>query len=306
MIYKIKKYGSDSLFGGFTLIEIMVVISIIGLLSSIILVAVNSARKLALTSSGMTFSINNRSALYDDTLLLLDFTNATRSGSALTIINQGSAIQNTNTGATPLIKGGAVLTVDNTLHNSGQYLFTDTDATYPVAWYENSKNSIYLAAESFNFTMSIWVKASNLNLTNGNMVYRLSDVYDTAPRAYIKVENGRINAYIADIKVIDGPTLDTNRWVNIVFSVKQSSNIAYSVLYIDGHIAANSNANTSVFSFASTGSATGIVIGGQCCSLYGLPNAYYDDIAFYKKSLLASEIQELYAEGLSKHLAITQ
>lgn len=63
--------------GGFTLIELMVVISIIGMMSSIVFASLNSARDKGVIAAGQSFSRSLYTARGADALVYLNFDEGT-------------------------------------------------------------------------------------------------------------------------------------------------------------------------------------------------------------------------------------
>lgn len=140
--------------GGFTLIELLVVIAIIGILSSVVLVSLNSARKKGTDTRVISDVQETRTALesgyngsgYPD--LVLGSTNANCNG-VLNVNTAGATYTNCVTSTGPDAANISTLSTDAT--NEGGNLFISTNPTataYAIRGQLSSNASIYFCIDS--------------------------------------------------------------------------------------------------------------------------------------------------------------
>jgi prepilin-type N-terminal cleavage/methylation domain-containing protein len=268
---------------GFTLIEILVVIAIIGLLSSIILVALGSARGNASVASGKVFADHSRSALYDDTVAYLDFDRGTAEVTGKIVSSVG------------INASAASIIADSQLYNRGYYLNVSNSVSTVLSLSDSSINSVSRPA---SFTISLWYRPS---LLSDNMLAGIGDGgYNFLCFNVWMSPSGQLSAGYTSTcgssgLIVSTQSLQTNNWYNIAVSVKEISTGNVNVkIFLNGKQVGNGNQPYNVPITAQDKMG----ISGQCCSsALGI----FDSISLYSKALLSSEIQRLYAEGATEH-----
>lgn len=259
---------------GFTLIEVLVVVAIIGLLSSIVLVALNNSRENARIAGAKSFAAQVYRVAGDQIVGMWDFNEC--SGTAVT---DGSG--NGNNG----ILVGAPTWVANTPSGTGCALDFNGAANYvdiPTSGSLNLTN---------NFTVSLWVYLKPSGVGSSVFMLKGDDIVHGAAPSYGFNGNGFM--YIA-YNAFNSPfgaqnNSDVNKWHNFVGVVDSSNRY----LYIDGHLVSKSASNSD-----SWNNAIDLFIGKG--GIYSA-NAVIDEVRVYGKILTAERIQKLYAEEFQSH-----
>lgn len=131
---------------GFTLIELMVVISIITFLSSIVLAAFQQTREKARFAAAMTFYKHTQSILFDKAIYVFNFNDFSYKSTGLF---SDSAINPS---------GLASLVPDLTLFKSGYNLSIPSNASIVVDGIVISNNNVRNVTNGYDFTIATWFK----------------------------------------------------------------------------------------------------------------------------------------------------
>ncbi len=171
------------LFRGFTIIELMVVISIIGMLSSVILASFQTVRDKARIAVGLQFERHTIDAFGDKILALYDFENLSCVSKNITIKNSmGSSALDLlpSNWATECIKTNAnllsrLLSADTPTEKGNSFKFTSLIGNYHLP--KNASEGGNKTGISFtNFSVGFWLKTDTPDLWINNQDDHIEDI----------------------------------------------------------------------------------------------------------------------------------
>lgn len=272
---------------GFTLIEVLVVIAIIGILSSVVFAAVGSQREAARIAAGKKFDAELKHSIGSEMLGWWPLDECS-----------GTVAKDASGFAVPATLTGAVTWDTDTPFGSGCSL-AFAASSYTTAGGAGGNLAVPLGGAR---TFSAWFRSNGANGANQTILWK----HGCGIGWYILLyANGRAGGNFSTGTGCSGLTNDAvtsyesfmdGRWHFIAFGIDRINGKL--TLYVDGKVVATNTANT-------TGNAvdsSSFKIGNQW-DFTSYFNGSIDDARAYGTSLGVAEIEKLYAEGYARHLA---
>jgi len=265
----------------FTLLELLVVITIIGILSSIVIVSMSGSTDSATIAKGKTYAQQVHALLGSNAVGVWNFDEG--AGTTLTDISGYGNNGTLNKGA----NGTGLDWVPSDIEGTALQ-FDGVDD------YVGCGNKASLNVASGDITVESWINLSTLGKAS-------TIVSKWTPWIIYIASNNKVTFYVrydgTDHNVTSGTALtNINRWyhVAVVYTVSD-----YKVrFYIDGLLTASPS-----FGNAISGDTAYTVQIGAYSYTYAPFSGLIDDVRIYSAALPATEIQKHYVQGLEKLLS---
>ena len=282
--------------GGFTIIELLIVITIISLLSSIIIASLQSARSKASVGAGLAFSTYNYHALGTSAMALWNFD---ESSNQILTSGQG-ALDTSGNNRTLFANSVAINRSTNTPAQSGYSFVTPLPAvSNGFAHVAISGNDTGSDVAS-NLTMSAWVYLTSISGSNDYPIVDVANSSDSLFPLYLGVNTStrKYNCYSDAVgsaaNLFGNVTL--NQWHFVTCSINMSTKTITG--YVDGASVVNTNGATSTTAYP----ITTINVGGDAnFVITPYYTGYIDSVSIYTQALSDRQINEMYAFGAPRH-----
>lgn len=275
MVFKYKHQLQDN---GFTLIELMVVISIIGMMSSIVFASLSSARDKGTIAAAQQFSKSLYTAKGADAIVLLNF-------------DEGSGVATDSSGfGNDATLVGAVYDSANTVNNRGYSLYTD-GITYAQVPYKSNFD--------FNqngFTFSAWIKPTAYNQPYNMFMGKSLPYFNVGGGSNNQKLHMSMSAAGSQRSVYGSTVVTLSKWHHVAATY---DSLGYMKVYLDGKL----DGTAGPFLVPSI-SANNLYIGKWVNNATYQYTGYIDDVQYLNHALGYTEINKIYADSVALyHLA---
>ncbi|MFA6554730.1 MAG: LamG-like jellyroll fold domain-containing protein [Candidatus Paceibacterota bacterium] len=281
---------------GFTIIELLIVISIIGTLASTVLVSTSGARDKARIAASSMFADNLYQAWGSDAVGVWKFSgednsNVQDSGlNGITLISNGSTLRSSTN--RPIPSGYSLDFSADSINDTTNYFASNNLVSRNINLAKNGGYTasvwVYLPVMSFSFSFTGIFSALDSSGTKyaANMMLN--------PSGYMTV--GPSPGFVTDYRIPEA------KWVNLAYSYYDDGVSGTIRFYVDGKL----YKTVSPFTFSSPLSSIivdSVFVGVAYYNGSYLKhfNGFIYDLALFNEVLTADRIQQIYAEGAPKH-----
>ena len=266
----------------FTLIELLVAISIIGLLSSIVLVSLKGTREKAKIAKSLEFSHSIQHSLGSEAVGIWNFDDCPGG-----TVNDSSGYGNNGT-----ISGASCSS--DTPHSivgtgTGKYALSFDGAGDYVSVLDSNSLDITDA-----ITIEVWVYINSLGSTNWGFLSKGSNTtgwgmwyYSPSGVFPIDFADNLGNRHYVDMPA---GSIPVGAWAHVVG--------VYDRTYIRGYVNGVQKASRNVGAYTIATNANNLLIGQRTGSFF---NGLIDEVRIYNQALTQAEIQQHYVEGLERY-----
>ena len=263
---------------GFTLLELLIVIAIIGILASMIVVGFSDTKDKARLANAKRFSQGVRSSV------------------GAYVVGEWKFDEGSGTTARDTSGNGNHGTI---------YGATQADGVFGKALqFSGGDDRVDLITNSINFgvqvTVAAWIKTSSVNISQAIYFAQGPSVLSTVQSIYFRVRNTNVLNCLTrqesdwnDYAVTGSKIVTDGQWHHVVF-VMDGAKLS---LYVDGVL----DATRTISAVAPFNNTAYHRIGYQFVGNAQPFNGLIDDVAVYKEVFTIVQVQQLYADGLTNH-----
>jgi prepilin-type N-terminal cleavage/methylation domain-containing protein len=267
----------------FTLLELLVVITIIGILSSIVIVSMSGSTDSATIAKGKAYAQQIHALLGSNAVGVWNFDEG--EGSTVYDIS-GHGNHGTLYGDTHFVSSdieGHTLSFDG----SGDYIDCGGDTSFNFG-------------DSIDFSIELWIKAAQHNNISNKEFFGKG--YLSNPSSicgYVVYNTGKVYFSVRDINnntasAVSNEIIDDDNWHHVISVFNRDDKI---YIYIDGIL---SGTPSNMSSIGNLNNAYPLKLGSGTWSQS--LNGLIDEVRIYSEALPSTEIQKHYVQGLKKLL----